>query len=429
MNADKRKGRVIKDEVEKIVEALPVVPLLWKRRRRTFLTIATRAILIWMAVAVVLPSSRLLACACSEVVVGGVISSSMNVDDESGDLSLIQSDIELPGIIPITLVRTYQSSTSAFGIFGPGWSVDSISYMQTTTGDIEIVFPGSQAKFLAAQGYSTEKKDLKLSFTAPDEVTVRQKDGQSWLFSSDDRTLKKYIDHNGNEVNYTWKVVSKIVGVDAENNPIQDDVFCPLSITYPDGRQLTFSYDSAGDEQYLCREISSPSGFTVSYGYTEGLLTAISKSNGQVLHYEYHKITGEKKTVGWLTKIIYANGAVVDIGYNGAFGSMEEPLRVTNITGPEGYSHTYDYQASEDGNEFTATVTDALSNSTTYWKKSFANGNHQKKIVDALEYFTLTDQDAEYLPITMVNNRGKVSSFTYDNIGVQLTEEAPVIKS
>jgi len=47
----------------------------------------------------------------------------------------------------------------------------------------------------------------------------------------------------------------------------------------------------------------------------DGLLTGIGKSNGQVLSYGYDKATDEYKTLGWLTKITYANAAEVNIEY------------------------------------------------------------------------------------------------------------------
>jgi len=406
------------DASQAVLEALPFISR--RLKRQWWLRLGTKACLLWMAFAIALPSPRLLACACSEVVVGsGMVTSSMSVSDESGTLELVQSDIELPGLIPVELTRTYQSSTSRFGMFGPGWSVNFVSHLETTTGAIKVHFPGSLVTFIPAEGYTSEKKDLKLSFTDPDEVTVEDRRGGRWIFSTADRQLKKYVDRNGNEVVYTWKVVSKLMKPSVPlstgggvwyTDPIYEDVFCPLTVTYPDSRQLTFSYDTTGDYQYLCREATSPSGFTVSYDYTDGLLTGISKSNGQILSYEYYKFVNYAATTGRLTKITYANAAEVEITYG-------EGGKVVNVTGPEGHNHSYDYGYGSISTDIitlpadVTTLTDSNNKTTSY---AHTEGGYNKQVEDALGYSAFFYKNSRHLATIMTDRRGKTSLFAYD---------------
>src|SRR5690606_27396731 len=121
----------------------------------------------------------------------------------------------------------------------------------------------------------------------------------------------KDVDRNGNERTYSWKIEQKQVDIDTNEDPVYVDIYCPLSVTYPCGRSITFEYSTDSGEEYLCVKANSPSGFEVEYAYTNGLLTGIEKSNSQYLQYAYETASDEYKTAGWLTKITYANGAEV----------------------------------------------------------------------------------------------------------------------
>ena len=461
-----------------IAGALPLLPRRW--RRRVFAALGVKALLCLLALLVALPSPQVLACACSEVVIGsGVVTSSMSVDNQSGYLTLTQSDILLPGLIPVELTRTYQSDFTTLGPFGFGWTVNMLNFSLGTTGGASsppvaastsaggstpssgtqsstsgagfgatptggwsINFKGGVEVFAASSNgtggqYVNNKGTMKLSFSAPGEVTVlEQATGAQWVFSQQDGTLSKYVDASGNTVNYTWKIITlsgsgggglvaqtaaTTGGSPAPTTTPAQTVYCPLSVTYPDGRQITFSYDTSGNSQYLCRSATSPSGYTVSYSYTDGLLTGISKSNGQVLSYSYHEVSGTSGIKGWLTGITYANNAAVTIGYNGQYGSTSatNPLRVTSVTGPLGYNHTYGYQSgtntgltpsgvkggattsassapiSGSGPSTTVTLTDSLGHSTNY---TTSGDQKTSTVVDALGQTTAIYSNAQYLP-------------------------------
>ena len=388
-----------------------------------------------------------------------VVTSSMSVDNTSGNLTLVQSDILLPGLIPVELTRTYQSGFQNVGIFGFGWSAtcstsrwgrpgaassppvasstnaggstqssgtpsstSGAGYGATPTGGWSINFAGGLQTFPASSGYVNAQGSMKLSFSAPGEVTVlEQATGAQWVFSQQDGTLSKYVDASGNTVNYTWKVVTLGTGGAIGTPTTTQTVYCPLSVTYPDGRQITFSYDTSGNSQYLCRSATSPSGYTVSYSYTDGLLTGISKSNGQVLSYSYHEVSGASGITGWLTGITYANNAAVTIGYNGQYGSTSatNPLRVTSVTGPLGYNHTYGYQSgtskgltpsgvqggattsassapiSGSGPSTTVTLTDSLGHSTNY---TTSGDQKTSTVVDALGQTSQINSNAQFMP-------------------------------
>lgn len=397
-----------------ITEALPVLPGRWKRSRIS--VFGVKSILVLLTVLIGMPSPRVWACACTEVVGGsGAVSSDLSVDDQSGSITLLQSDISEPGVIPLELTRTYQSDNTVFGIFGPGWVANTANNLEITLGNIQVNFNGGVETFSASDGYSNDKKTMTLSFTAPEEITVMQRaDGAQWVFNASDKTLKNYIDRNGNQVSYTWKIVPKnSLNFSKDGVVVQALVYCPLTVTYPDGRMLTFTYDTSGDYQYLCRQVTGPQG-TVSYSYTDGLLTGVNMGGGQVLNYAYHKITDNAKTLGWLTKISYANAAEVNINYNGQYGTSN-PLRATSVTGPLGYNHTYAYTGTS--SLMTVTQMDSLNRSTTYTYE--ANTNSEKFpnlwITGALQSSVYTVNNAQNQPLSITNSKGKSILLAYDN--------------
>ncbi len=393
---------------------------LWRNRIAAW---GINAVIGAMLLLVAIPSPNLLACACSEVVVGSAATqwNNMYVDNTDGSLNLSQSDIYVPGYSPIKFLRSYWSNDSSWGPFGEGWSFNFDNYLLTTSGDISIYMKGQQQTFLAANGYVNAKATMKLTFIGTTEVEVQDRGGNSYYFDLTNGWMTSSFDKSGNETDYTWKTVTKQIGVDSSNNPINVTVYCPLSVTYQDGRQLLFTYSTATGQTYLCTQVeTTSSGFTVGYSYTNGLLTGITKANGQVLSYGYYTYATSYETQGWLTSITYASGAEVNIAYNGNYGSTS-PLRVTAISGPLGYSHTYGYTVPGTG-DLTTVQTDGLGNNTTYAYTSIATvtslttsvTNVNEVETDALTNSARTDNNSNRQVDQFINKKGYSSYYAYD---------------
>jgi len=405
------------EAAQAIAGALPVVPRRWSHSRVSILGV--KALLVLMAVLIGMPSPAVWACACTEVVGGsGAVNSSLSVDNKTGIFTLVQSDIKLPGIVPVELTRTYQNSLSEHGPFGCGWSANMISYMQTTSGswtggDIKINFNGQVETFSASTGFANDKFTMSLSFSGPSEVTVFQKAGKvKWVFDFSQGTLKQYIDRNGNTANYTWKVSTKN-SFDLSGNQISTTVRCPLTVTYPGGRQLVFTYGTTSADDTLCQQVTGPNGAVVYYTYTDGLLTGVSMGGDQVLHYSYQKIFYNGKMYVWLTNITYANAAEVNVGY-ACLSSDLTKASVAYVTGPLGYNHTYGYATSN--NQTWETKTDSLNHTETYYSAptssdgKFANMLH----TDALGNTTYTMVGNQNQILTVQNAKGQQMWNTYD---------------
>lgn len=372
-----------------------------------------------------LPAPSVLACACTDVVVNGASGQSSSVVDEyDGRFAISQLDIDIPGVLPIRLVRKYNSLNAVYGPFGFGWTVEgAIAHLENSTGDIEVNFGDSEEYFHSSDRYRNADNSLWLTFTGQSEILVQDRNGNQWYFNTIDKTLTKKRDKNGNTTTFSWNVVQKQIGVDTENNPIYQDIYCPTQITYPDGRVLSFVYSSVLGQEYLCTQVSSPDGSSVNYSYEQGLLVGVSTSAGQTLSYNYHTDSNSYRTIGWLVNITYANAGQVNVTYNGEFNTGNA-LRVVKISGPEGYEKNFQYLLSDkaisEGKDLncskciTTIMTDSLGHATTYAKD---NSGRTKTITDALGHSTQEIQDSHYRLQSTVNKRGYTTTYGYANAG------------
>jgi RHS repeat-associated protein len=194
----------------------------------------------------------------------------------------------------------------------------------------------------------------RVTFTDTDEITVTARSGERWVFDTDTKFLKMRVDASGNETDFEWKT---------EEFEFWDTdyvVYCPTKITYPGGRELDFTYNTAAGKRHLVSKVEGPGDIEVDYTYTDGLLTGIGKTGGLQLTYNYHTsrhADDASWVIGWLTGITYANGGEVEITYNGQFG-VPGKLKVTRVTGPLGYEDEYEITKTEVTVVDDATITD-----------------------------------------------------------------------
>jgi RHS repeat-associated protein len=202
------------------------------------------------------------------------------VDLATGLLTVAKTDMVLPGRLPVSITRTYQTNGTATGPFGRGTTHDLLIVL-LVDGNQRILRMGDGRRFtltLQPDGSYRNLTDAMLQgavLTAPGGVpTLRWKNGTKWVFGVtisggfgvNNLGLTQQIDRNGNTITNTWSG-SRIT-----------------AITGPDSRQLTLDYDGAN----RITRVSDPIGRTVQYAYDgQGNLATVTDPEGGTTRYAY----------------------------------------------------------------------------------------------------------------------------------------------
>ncbi|MFE5210009.1 putative T7SS-secreted protein [Streptomyces sp. NPDC056600] len=221
------------------------------------------------------------------------------VDLASGRMFLPQTDVELPGILPLTFTRRTESGLTAGRFLGPSWTstvdehlqIDAIGVVHVTPDGLLIAYPhpvpGSPTRPESGTSHTLLERhgDGEYTLTDPDTGLVRRftapfgsepgEDGTAWLTSLTDR--------NGHTVT-----------VDRTDDGL------PLALVHSggyhvkialaDGRITALTLAGAGEDG-----ADLP---LMSYGYDlDGNLTAVTKPSGATTTFVYD---GQRRVTAWI---------------------------------------------------------------------------------------------------------------------------------
>ncbi len=231
------------------------------------------------------------------------------VDAATGLLVVNKTDMVLPGRLPVTLTRTYQTNGAVSGPFGRGTTHTTQVVMLVEGDRRSIQFGDGRRLVLSLQpdGSYRNLTDGLLQgavLTSPGGVpTLRWKDGSTWAFgvtlSSQfgvtNLGLTQQRDRNNNTITNTWSG-TRIT-----------------TITGPDGRQLLLDYDGSN----RATRVTDPIGRTVQYAYDgQGNLATVTDPEGGTTRYEYDnnnrmtRIT-DPKNITYLQNFYGSSGRVL----------------------------------------------------------------------------------------------------------------------
>lgn len=174
------------------------------------------------------------------------------VDPVSGTLFDKQTDLELPGPLPLRLERNYNSVVTRVawgGVLGVGWRMNFEAHLTLHTEPLE---PGSRrtSRFWALHdpemrvvrlpyledfGAWHHDPQERLEFCRADDLTwdLRDKDGVTWRFhvhAEGEARLVEWFDRHGNTTRLHYK----------------DDPYVPAGLTDSSGRHVRFELDPLG---------------------------------------------------------------------------------------------------------------------------------------------------------------------------------------
>jgi RHS repeat-associated protein len=328
---------------------------------------------------------------------GGKCTGGDPVDVVSGQMITWKTDLELPGLLPLILRRSYGSGYRSGRLFGPGWSSTLDQRITIDGNGIHFVVDDAQVLHYAPPAYPGERvlpaNGARWPLTwdrGNDEICVEDPDrGCAWRFPKgpirgrdcEVRPLAAVSDRNGRRIVF-----------------LHDEDGIPTEVRYGGYRVAVDAVaTSAGFRIEQLRLLSGTHGGqvvpVVRYTYDPwGRLTGITDSSGVPYVYEYDDAN---RITAWIDR----NGYEYRYEY-------DESGRVVRGIGPRGcLSARFAY---DDG---VTTVTDSLGHATAYHYDEYG---HVTKIVDPVGSEILTEYDRYGHLLSRTDELGGVTRFTRD---------------
>ena len=384
------------------------------------------------------------------------------VDLSTGIFMLTETDMVIPGRIPMVVTRSYRSGDIAIGPFGRGttMSYDDILPL-TAPGVLTYVYRGSARTQFFLQGDGSYVNNTVPAFRGARITinpttgirTLRHRNGGAIDFDTGGLMLA-LRDRNGNQITISRSFGLKATRVtDPVNRSLNFTKSGDLetSLTDPLGRTVTYQYDGAA----RLIKVTRPDGSTTQYAYDNAhRMTSIIDGRGNVAlknSYDVNsRVCQQEQADGGKYKIYYVTTDRASFPENlqllqqaAAGGPVSIPpcaatvstaiVTATVVVDPMGRPTTYRFN----GNGFLVSITNALGQTTSLQRDSVTN--QLISATDPLARSTLWEYDTagnvvrstdpagnvrrfEYEPVfnkltTITDALGQISSFEYDSKG------------
>ncbi|MEV7318832.1 DUF6531 domain-containing protein [Streptomyces sp. NPDC093970] len=227
------------------------------------------------------------------------------VDVATGEMFLAETDVSLPGTLPLAFARRVSSGYRCGWWFGPGWT--STVDQRLEIGDEEIVFVTDDGMLLlyrvadAADGSWFPVTGPRLSLVRETDGTYRVDDPHTGLtrrfapLADGTAHITEIADRNANRIAFEY-----------------DTAGTPLAMRHSGGYHLAFTTDEGRvTSTSLVGGAEDGSDVLVrSYGYTDGSLTEVVNSSGRALTFTYDE---RLRVTSWTDR----NGSRYSYAYDG----------------------------------------------------------------------------------------------------------------
>jgi len=283
------------------------------------------------------------------------------VDLSTGFFMHEQTDLVVPGIIPIRVKRYYRSQESVsggaggvgVGAFGSGSFFEYDWWLNTYQQMLLLVTPGNyQYRFdtLLPDGtyINTTDPEMRGAVVSDDGTnkTLKMRNGRQYIFNSDGE-LVQIIDRNNN-----YLTIERVHGSPDEGGHIS-------KITSSEGKEVIFNSTYVGGNFHRNDSIVASNGMIVSYSYEDDpfssypRLKRVDFPDGRYIQYGYD-------SSGRMESITNSKG-VVEV-----FNIYDTNNRVISQLHPDG--GFYDFSYTVPGNYVTETVMTAPNGASTTWR-------------------------------------------------------------
>ncbi|WP_431983342.1 putative T7SS-secreted protein [Streptomyces qinglanensis] len=324
------------------------------------------------------------------------------VDLSTGLMFLPQTDLELPGTLPLALTRHVESGYRLGHWFGPSWASTVDQRLEI---DAEgVVFVAEDGRLLSyphpAPGVPTlpsagssrmpleRTPDSGYTLTDPDTGWVRhfapptggpdsEADGQA--------RIEQIIDRNANSITFEY----------------DERTGAPSRLVHSGGYVVRLTVE---DGHVTALTLAGVHGDTtvLRYSYTDGNLTDVINSSGLPLRFAYDN---EQRVVSWTD--------TNDRRYDYVYDNLHRVIAEGGTAGHMQIRIDYDGMDEATGHKVT-TVTTAAGHATRHL---FDERGRTVGQIDPLGHRTRTERDDHNRPLSHTDALGRTTSFTYDEAG------------
>ncbi|MEU9010992.1 putative T7SS-secreted protein [Streptomyces sp. NPDC048479] len=347
------------------------------------------------------------------------------VDLATGTMYLPQTDVILPGVLPLVFRRRVASDYQVGRWFGPSWSSTADQRLEIDSEGVVFVcedglllsypHPAPGVPVMPSRGPRwLLDRDIDGDYTVTDPDT-----GRVWHFttrSANLALLAQIDDRNGNWITFEY-----------------DETGTPTGILHHGGYHLKLTTDQSRITA-LHLAGAAPDGTDqeiLRYGYTDGNLTEVINSSGSPLRFGYDersRVTSWTDTNGSRYEYAYddrdrciAEGGTeghiaLRLDYGGT--DPETGLRVTTTTTTSAAVHRY---LINDAHQVVAEV-DPLGAVTRYERDRY---NRLLSLTDPLGHTTRFEYDESGQPRTIVRPDGRELHADYNDLGLPVRVTNP----
>lgn len=325
------------------------------------------------------------------------------VDGATGEFLLPETDLELPGVLPLELRRRHRSDYRFGRWFGPSWSA---------TLDIRIVVESATVTFIGDDGIMlayphSEPGDPVLPLNGELRWPLVRTDTGGYRVSDPDRELSWCFEPEatleGLDVRLGNYAISAIV--DRHRNLIRfhyDSDGSPIEVSHSGGYRVRVETEAGrvtglavvGRHHADNDETSTP---VRTFIYEAGALVGVTNGVGATTTYTYDT---EQRMTSW-----------TDSNGNSLTNTYDPAGRVVRQRGTNGtLDADFDYFTYPDGSGTRTTVTDSTGAATIY---DFDPDHKLRDVIDPLGGRIHTDYTPDRKPLRVIASNGGITYYTY----------------
>ncbi|MCL5058255.1 MAG: right-handed parallel beta-helix repeat-containing protein [Actinobacteria bacterium] len=347
------------------------------------------------------------------------------VNLSTGNFIQEETDVKIPTVgQPLEFTRFYNSLDQNTGPLGKGWTHNYNTRLAfNSDGSVAVSYADGHVLYFQynGTGYITPSGYDETLSAGPDSTYVLTfKDKSKQIFNTAGQ-LTGTVEKNGSAtvMSYTDGRLTSVISPDGRSLTFAYDSAGHITgITDPASQTVTYTYDVGGN----LAAVHDVRGGTTRYTYNQYGLTDIIEPNGNTLvHNEYDsqgRVISQADASGSITSLSYDTAnrrtTMTDPAGNEIINVFDEKYRTTAIAYPGGVTETYTYGE----NGFIAAKTDKNGNTAAYTYDSRGNMLTQ---TDPLLNTTGFAYDEKDNLLAVTNPLGIVTGFTFDDRGNPLT--------